>query len=151
MADGYAITKSNQALVAATAETVLQIATAATVRAQLTKLTIAFDGTSSTAEPVDVFLVYQDTAGTSSAATVGKLDSAAPTAQTAGRLDFTAEPTTDTSEIWRAMIHPQGGLYEVNWALGDPLAPKIAVSARLGLKCTAAANVNCSATLQWYE
>lgn len=149
--DVYAITKSNQALGAATAETVLQVVAAATVRPQVTSITIAFDGTSSTAEPVDVFLVTQDTAGTSSAATVGKLDPAAPAAQTTGRLDFTAEPTTDSNEIWRTMIHPQGGIYEKNWVIGDPTAPKLNVSTRLGLKMNAPAAVNCSATIQFAE
>lgn len=149
--DVYAQTVSNQALAAATAETVVQLVTAATVRAQLTKLAISFDGTSSTAEPVDVFLATQDTAGTSSAGTVGKLDPAAPTAQTTTRVSFTAEPTTDTNEVWRITLHPQGGLYEMNWPIGDPTAPKMAVSTRLGLKCLAAAAVNATVTVHWAE
>jgi len=149
--DVYSQTVTNNALAAATAETVVQLVTAATERIQITSITIAFDGTSSTAEPVDVFLVTQDTAGTSSAGTIGKLDAAAPTAQTTSRITFTAEPTTDSNEIWRTMIHPQGGIYEKNWALGDATAPKIAVSSRVGLKMNAPAAVNTSVTIQWVE
>lgn len=149
--DIYAQTATNRALVGATAQTIIQLVTPATVRAQVTKLTIAFDGVSSTAEPVDVFLVTQSTAGTSSGGTVGKLDAAAPTALVTTLISFSAEPAADSNEVWRAMIHPQGGLYEVNWAIGDKTAPFIAVSARLGLKCNAPAAVNCSATLQWAE
>lgn len=149
--DIYAQTKSNQALAAATAETIIQLVTPSTVRAQITKIAIAFDGTSSTAEPVDVFLCVQSTAGTSSGGTVAKLDPASPTALVTTLVDFTAEPAADSNEVWRVMIHPQGGLYEVNWALGDRTAPLMAVSTRWGLKCTAAAVVNVSATIQWCE
>lgn len=149
--DIYGTTATNNPLGAGVAETVIQLVTPATIRAQLTKLTIAFDGVSSTAEPVDVFLIVQDTAGTASAAVVGKLDPAAPTALVTALKTFTVEPTTDSNEVWRAMIHPQGGLYEVNWALGDRTAPLMNVSTRWGLKCSAPAAVNVSATLQWCE
>lgn len=149
--DIYGQTATNNALAAATPETIIQLVTPSTVRAQITKIAIAFDGTSSTAEPVDVFLVVQDTAGTSSAGTIGKLDPAAPTALVTTRITFTAEPTTDSNEVWRIVVHPQGGLYEVNWALGDRTAPLMAVSTRWGLKVNAPAVVNCSATIQWCE
>lgn len=149
--DIYAQTKSNQALAAGTPETIIQLVTPSTVRAQITKISIAFDGTSSTAEPCDVFLVVQSTAGTSSSGTIGKLDPAAPTALVTTLVDFTAEPGADSNEVWRTMIHPQGGLFEVNWALGDRTAPLMAVSTRWGLKVNAPAVVNCTATIQWCE
>lgn len=149
--DIYGTTSTNNALAAATAETIIQLVTPATVRAQITKIAISFDGVSSTAEPVDVFLVVQDTAGTSSSATIAKLDPAAPTSLLTALKTFTAEPTTDSNEVWRIMVHPQGGLYEVNWALGDRTAPLMNVSTRWGLKVNAAAVVNCSATVQWCE
>lgn len=149
--DVYAQTVTNRALSAATPQTIVQLVSAATVRPQVTSITIAFDGTSSTAEPVDVFLVTQSTAGTASAGTVGKLDPAAPTAQTTSQITFTVEPAADSNEVWRAMIHPQGGLYEKNWAIGDPTAPKMAVSTRLGLKMNAPAAVNTSVTVQFVE
>ncbi len=151
--DIYSQTVSNNPLGAGVPETVLQLVGVATLRAQVTKITLSFDGVSSTAEPVDVFLLLQDTAGTSSAGTIAKLDVAAPTANLTSRITFTAEPTTDSNEFWRAMIHPQGGLYEINWAIGDKTAPMtpLASPLRIGLKMNAPAAVNVSATIQWVE
>lgn len=149
--DIYAQTVSNRALATATPQTIIQLVTPATVRAQLTKVSFSFDGISSVAEPIDCFIVTQSTAGTSSGGTPSKLDPGAPTALVTTLITFTVEPGADSNEIWRDMVHPQGGLYEVNWALGDRTAPLMAVSTRLGLKFNAPAGVNVSATVQWVE
>src|SRR5882724_11114192 len=104
--DIYNQTVSNRAIVAATAQTVVQLVAASTCRPQLTGLTVCFDGGLSTAEPADVYLVQQTGAGTSSAGTIGKTDTSAPAAISATRVSFTAEPASDDAEIWRLMEHP---------------------------------------------
>lgn len=149
MADIYVVTKSNQALAAATAETVIQLVTPATVRARIVELGVFFDGITSTAEPVDVALTRQTTAGTASAGTVTPIDAAAPTGLVTAQIDFSAEPTSGV-ELGRWMVHPQGGAFIQKWDLWAE-APVMAVSTRLGIICTAAATVNVSAYIRWVE
>jgi hypothetical protein len=149
--DVYAQTVSNRQLTGGVPQTVVQLVTPGGLRAQLTKLKIAFDGVSSTAEPVDVSLVNQDSAGTSSAGTVGKIDPAAPTANCSTRVSFSSTEPNYSNEVWRDMVHPQAGSYECNWQIGDPTAPRMAVSSRLALVCNAPADVKTSVTFQWAE
>lgn len=149
MADIYVVTKSNEALAAATAETIIQLVTPSTVRARLIEFGVFFDGVTSTAEPVDVALSRQTTAGTASAGTVSPLDAGAPTGLTTAQITFTVEPTT-TIELGRWMVHPQGGALVIKYDLWAE-APVMNVSTRLALICTAAAVVNVSAYMKFCE
>jgi hypothetical protein len=149
MADIYVVTATNNALAAATAETVIQLVTPATVRARLIEFGVFFDGITSTAEPVDVALSRQTTAGTASAGTTSPLDAAAPTALCSSQITFTVEPTT-TIELGRWMVHPQGGALVIKYDLWAE-APVMNVSTRLGIICTAAAVVNVSAYMKFVE
>lgn len=152
--DVYAQTVTNRSCVAATPQTIIQLVTPGGLRAQLTKLKFSFDGVSSTEQPIDCSLVNEDGAGTSSAGTIGKIDPAAPTANCSTRVSFSSTEPNYSNEIWRDMVHPQGGSYECNWQIGDPTAPTMAVSTRLALVVnvpTGGTTVNCTAVMQWAE
>ena len=141
-------TIAEQALATATQETVLQLVAAANHRVKLLKWGVFFDGTSVSAEPVQVTLERQSTAGTSSANTPVKVDdSLAETLQTTARDVFTVEPTSgDVLGVFE--VHPQSGYAELL-----PLGQEIIIGGgdRLGIRCTAPAGVNCRAFMMFEE
>ena len=96
MADKYVCNADAVALAAATAKTVLQIATPSTTRARVCQLVVGFDGVTAANPPVLVELLRQTTAGTMTAQTPAPLDSAAPTSLATGSKNASAEPTADT-------------------------------------------------------
>lgn len=135
------------ALAAATAKTVLQLVAPANHRVKVIRWGVFFDGTSATAEPVQVRVLRQTTAGTMSSLTPVKLDdSIAETLQTTAQHTATAEPTAgDVLDI--AEIHPQQG-YDAILPPGMEII--IGGGDRLGIEVTAAAIVNCRAKF-WFE
>ena len=139
---------AEEALAAATAETVIQLVAAANHRVKVLRWGVFFDGTSVTAEPVQVRLVRQTDAGTASALTPVKLDdSLAETLQTTAQQDFTAEPTAgDVVDV--VEVHPQSG-YEVIYPLGQEVI--IGGGDRLGIECTAPDAVNVRAKIVFEE
>lgn len=127
------------ALSAATAKTVLQVAAPANQRLRLKAWGVYFDGTSVSAEPVQVSLVRQTTAGTMTAVTPEKCDDSLPeTVQSTAGANASAEPTTAGTLQYRE-VHPQSG-YEYNWGFGDE--DFIKGGGRVGIVCTAPATVN---------
>lgn len=131
-------TEAELALTAATAKTILQWVAPANQRVACTGFAVSFDGTSSTAEPVQVELVRQTDAGTSSAATPVRDGVGSETIQTTARKNATVEPTT-TDVLRRYNVHPQTGFER---AFGPDEEILIAGGGRLGLRCTAPAGVN---------
>lgn len=109
---------AEQALAVSETETLIQIVAAANHRVKVLAWGIFFDGTTVTNEPIQVELVRQSTAGTSSANTPVKWDdSIAETLLTTARDQFTIEPTTgDILDVKE--VHPQSG-YEVIYPLGQ--------------------------------
>ena len=136
------------ALAAATAKTVMQLVAASNHRVRLLRWGVFFDGTSVTAEPVQVRLLRQTTAGTMSALTpVKKDDSIAETLQTTAQHTATVEPTAgDVLDVKE--IHPQQG-YEYIAPLGQEYI--IGGADRLGIECTAPAVVNVRAVMEFEE
>lgn len=138
-----------QALTAATAKTVLQIKAPTNQRVAVRQISVSFDGASNTAVPVIVKVVRQTTAGTtSSSATIKAKDNDISTAIQSTVLDgFSAEPTYG-DQHWIAHIHPQtGAVYQL------PLPGEITLAGggRLGVVCTAPANVNCLCSIEAEE
>jgi hypothetical protein len=132
------------ALVAATAKTVIEIATSATDRNKIVGWWIEFDGATSSAVPVKVEVGrFSAAVTTATTATESKLDAAegAPSAvvkhSTAVEGAGTAEAGIETHRI-----HPQGGLV-IQYPLGRE--PVLAVSTFWRIRCTAAAGVNVTA------
>lgn len=135
-----ATTEGEVALVAATAKTVLQIVAPTNQRLLLKGFSVSFDGVASTDAPVQVHLVKQTTAGTSSPGTpVRDGDPGSETIQTTSRIAITVEPTT-TDILRRYEVHPQGGSIERAFDLDNIPIPG---GTRLGLRCTAPNAVNC--------
>jgi len=136
------------ALSAAVARTVIQMVAPANHRVVLTGWGVYFDGTSANAEPVQVEIVLQTTAGTMSALTPAKKDTSLPeTLLTTAQHSASAEPTT-TDVLDVIECHPQGG-YEK----AAPLMTEIVVGGgkRIGIRCTAPAGVNVRAKLEFEE
>lgn len=141
-------TITEQALGAATQETVLQLVAAANHRVKLLQWGVFFDGTSVSEAPVQVVLQRQSTAGTSSANTPVKIDdSLAETLQTTARDAFTVEPTSGDI-LWAGEVHPQSGYSEIL-----PLGQEIIIGGgdRIGIRCTAPAAVNARAFMKFEE
>lgn len=136
------------ALTAATARTVIQLVAATNHRVKLLGWGVFFDGVSTTAEPVQVRLLRQTTAGTMSSLTPVKMDdSLAESLLTTAQHTATAEPTAgDVLDVLE--VHPQQG-YEIMYPLGQE--PIIGGSDRLGIECTAPAGVNVRAKMRFEE
>lgn len=136
------------ALVAATAKTVLQLITAANHRVKVLRWGVFFDGVSGSAAPVEVALVRQTDAGTMTGLTPQKLDdSLAETLLTTAQHTATAEPT-GTIVVDMIECHPQSG-FEIIYPLGQEVI--IGGGDRLGVVCTAPANVNVRAKIVFEE
>lgn len=144
MADKYTLSVDNVSLVAATAKTVVQVATPATTRARLCSVEVGFQGVTSTDVPVLVELLRQTTAGTGTATTPAPLDPAAPASLATGLANHTAEPTAGTV-IKRWRLTPAGGVLVIPF-YGDE-QPVLGVSSWMGLRCTAAANTTVNAQI----
>jgi hypothetical protein len=142
-----ATTEGEIALSAATAKTVLQLVAAANHLVAVKGFSISFDGTSSSAEPVQVDILRQTTAGTSSAGTPVEETVTGVTLQTTSRITITAEPTAG-AVLRRYEVHPQAGLLE-KFTFEDEII--IGAAGRLGIRCTAPATVNCLAHMAFEE
>lgn len=135
------------ALSAATAKTVLQLVAAANHRVKVLGYQLAFDGVSTTAEPVQIRVLRQTTAGTMTALTPTKRDdSIADSLLTTAQHTATAEPTA--GDVLEAMeCHPQQG-YAVFYPMGAEII--IGGGDRVGWELTAPAAVNVRLTA-WFE
>ena len=136
-----AVPTAEIALTATTTRTVLQLVAAAQHRVKVSGWGIAFDGTSTTAEPVQVEVVRQTSAGTMTALTIVKInESDAETIQTTAQHSATSTEPTTTDIIDAMEVHPQQG-FEKLLPLGQEFIIK--GGNRLAIRCTAPANVNC--------
>jgi hypothetical protein len=134
------------ALAAATAKTLLQLVAPTNQRLALLELCVSFAGVSNTDQPVLVELLYQSTAGTSSALTpVQETPVGTETLQATALQTFTAEPTTG-GIVRRWTVHPQSGLVL-------PMMPELRIGGgqRLGLRCTAAQIQSATAYFRFAE
>lgn len=136
-----------EALAAGAIETVVQVVAPAAQKIKILAWGVFFDGTSSTAAPVELELQRQTSAGTSSALTPVRWDDDQPALQTTARQDFTAEP--GKSDVLESKeVHPQTG-YEVIYPPGGE--PWCGVGDRIGIEVTAPAAVNCRAYIRFEE
>lgn len=151
MASVYSITtEGEEALAAATAETLLQLNGVATCKAKIIQWSVSFDGTSATSAPVLVKLLRQTSTGASgSAASEVKWDPDNPTALLVGLHSFGTNPSAgDVLEYHE--VHPQGGIV-IQYPLGREPTIDNATSSKIGIEVTAASTVNAVATLVWEE
>lgn len=138
---------TEETLGVATAETIVQLVAATNHRIRVLGWGVFFDGTSATAEPVQVRLLRQTSAGTSSSLTLVKNHPADETIQTTALQDFSAEPTAgDVLDV--VEVHPQGG-YEKWFPPGYEII--VPGAGRIGIECTAPAAVNVRAKMFFEE
>jgi hypothetical protein len=139
---------AEEALGAAAVETIIQLVAPANHRVRVLGWGVFFDSVSPTAEPVQVRLLRQSTAGSGTSLALVKLDdSLAETLQTTALQDFIFEPTAgDVLDV--VEVHPQTG-YEVKYPMGQE--PIIGGGDRMGLDCTAPAIVNVRAKIFFEE
>jgi hypothetical protein len=148
MAGIRAVALTNEvALSAATAKTVIQIVAASNHRVLVKEWGVFFDGDDPLAEPVQVELVKQSTAGTMSSLTPAKITPGSETLQTTAQHTASAEPTK-SAVLDTVEVHPQSG-YEKILPLGEEII--IAGDERLGIVCTAAGAVNVRAKIKFEE
>lgn len=135
------------ALVAATAKTVIQLVAPANHRVKILGWGVFFDGVNTAAEPVQVAVVRQSTAGTMTSLSPVQVQPVSETIQTLAWHTATAEPTAGDT-IDAVECHPQQG-YEVKFPMGQEVI--VAGSGRLGITCTAPAAVNVRAKFIFEE
>lgn len=145
-----ATTEGEEALAAATAETLLALIGATTTKAKLIEWGVSFDGTSSTAAPVVVRLVRATVDGTGTAATEKPWDPDAPTAAVQAKHSYTAEPTKESQALIEVEVHPQGGV-SFQYPLGREPIIDNATGSILCIEATAPAIVNALAYMVWEE
>lgn len=147
-----ATTEGEEALAAATAETVIALMGVAAVHGKLVEFGISFDGVTAAAEPVQIELYRITANGTATGATEAKWDLASGvTAQITAHHSYTVEPTkTDRLACWE--VHPQGGSLVIQYPLGrEPTISNGSTSSGLAIVATAPAIVNVVAYVVWEE
>jgi hypothetical protein len=148
MADIICIAQTPEiALAVATAKTVLQVTAATNHRVKILGWGVFFDGVNTAAEPVQVRVLRQTTAGTSSGLSPVPLRPATETLQSVCSYGHTVEPTaSDVMDVIEC--HPQQG-YEVKFPMGQEII--IGGGGRLGIECISPAVVNVRAKFFYEE
>ena len=150
---GYWVgTSAAVALVGGTAKTVLMVITPAQFGGDLKKFRVEFDGVTASAVPALCELVTStnatnSTPGTANTSESGNIVQLYGRSITTGFTAFsasTSEPTVLTV-VERFLLTPVGGTLFYDFPLGD--TPDWAVSAGMGLRINAPANVNCRASM----
>lgn len=144
-------TEGEEALAAATAETLLQLRGSSSLKTSLIQWGVAFDATSATAEPVVVRLARQTTDGTATGASEVKQDPDDPAALVTSFHSFTGTEPTLGDILEEHEVYPGGIPLIVQYPLGDePIVDSDATS-RLAIVVTAPAIVNAVAHMRWRE
>ena len=141
---------SEIALTAATAKTVIQLIAASGHRVTILGWGVFFDGTSAAAEPVQVDVIRQTSAGTGGdALTLQKFDdSIADALATTALSDIDGSEPTGSVILDVAEVHPQAG-YEIMYPFGQEII--IGAGDRVGIRCNAPAAVNVRAKVRFQE
>lgn len=144
----FTVNVSGDAVAAATAKTIVQGVASASKSIELVRWGISFAGATATDTPVLVELLRLTSAGTSSAYTPLKLDSASDVALLTARTSHTAEPVAG-DVIEKFYVTPAGGLLYVQYAPDERV--KVAAAGRLGIRVLANNAVNVSAFMIFGE
>lgn len=143
-------TAGDISLGAGTAKTILSFINAANSLFRVTEVSVSFDGTSSTAEPVTVELMSstEAVAGTATTGTAVQVGGPTRTVQGTTKRNFTFEPTVLTT-MKRWLVHPQTGL-TIQFPLGrEP--EQVTTADAIVVRCTAPAAVNCQGYMEVEE
>jgi hypothetical protein len=136
-------------------KTLIQVATPSTQKISVFSWWVAFDGTSSSAAPIEVELIETNVAATVTSFTpVAFSDTSAPGSLCVGGTSATgtnasAEGTITASRLLDYQtVHPQAS-YRMEFSLGRE--PVIAVSSFLRLRVLAGASVGAACGIVWEE
>lgn len=90
---------------------------------KIKEIGISFDGTDGTKTPIRVDLVRADTDGTGTSGTVRVTDAGVDTAQATSKYNYSAgnQPTTNVANLRSWYVSPAGGLWVVQFPLGDEI------------------------------
>lgn len=147
---------TSTALVAATAQTLIQMAAPTNQRCAIYEYEISFDGTNSANTPANVLITRQSNAGTFTNTTVApvKINDPSGTLETL-QLNYqtvaTVEPTIAGGSTLKNYFLPVfGGSQSLQFA---PWTSELTImgGTRVGFKLTAAQNVNASMTASYEE
>ena len=124
-------------------KTILQVQAPANIRVKVLGWGIYFDGTAITADPVEITLLRQSSAGTMTPMTAIQINSVPETVQSLANYNATVEPSVgDIVDL--VQVHPQSG-FEVKYPKGEEVI--IPAGERLAIRTLAGAEVNCSAKI----
>jgi hypothetical protein len=142
-------TAGDIALTAATAKSIMSVIRGANLPVRIVELSVSFDGTSASNEPVTIELMSstEATAGTASGHTIAQVGGVPATPSATAKRNYTVEPTVLTT-LARWLVHPQAGIV-LQWPLGREPEQATASDA-LVVRVTAPANVNAQGYL-WFE
>ena len=150
MASIYSATTETEEALTTSAETVIALWGATTVKAAIVEWGVAFDSTSATAEPVRVRLIRATADGTGTGASEEAWDPDNPTANCAAKHTYTAEPTKATNPLAEYLVHPQAGVV-VQYPLGREPKLDNATTSGICIEVLAPAAVNAVAYIVWEE
>jgi hypothetical protein len=128
-------TEGEEAVSAATLETLLQYRGVTTLKLEICVMRLAADYTTDATGVVSWQLQYQSSDGTATGCTEVSGDPDDPTPAITGFRHFTAEPTPGTG-IESGMFNCNGGSDYFYYAEGDGIALDNATSSRIGLSLT---------------
>ena len=122
-------------LVASTTRTILQLL-AGTQPLRIKELGASFDGVDASLTPIRVDLVRQTAAGTASVTGGVPIEQAeiGPTSLTTYRAGFSSTEPTTTDVIRSWYVTPAGGLFVMQFPLGDE--PVVGTAGRIAIRCT---------------
>ena len=148
MSDMFGVAQTASiAIVANVAKTAVQLISPANHRVKVLGWGVFFDGISNTAQPIQIRLVRQTTAGTMTALTLNKTAPRAETLLTTAQHTATVEPSnSDVVDI--ITCHPQQG-YEIKFPFGQEIT--LGGGERIGLEILSTANINVRAKLFFEE
>jgi hypothetical protein len=139
-------TEGEEAVSAATVETLLQFRGVTTLKLEVCELSISADYTTDATGIVSWLLGYQSTDGTGSGASEIPGDPDDPTPAITGFTSFSAEPTP-SSTVLESHFNCNGGEVYRYYAEGDGITLDNATSSRLGLSVNSDKACNMKATL----
>jgi len=139
-------TEGEEAVSAATAETLLGFRGVTTLKVEIAEIALSADYTTDATGVVSWRLLYSSSDGTATGCTESSGDPDDPTPAITGFRHYTAEPTAST-EIMGGIFNCNGGSDYRYYAEGDGVALDNATSSRLSLEVTSDKACNMRGTL----
>jgi hypothetical protein len=134
MGDQYSVGVSGIALSSATAKTVLELVASASRRGALKYFAVSFNGVVSDI-PVLVEVIRGTATVTGTTITPAQVDPAAAAAQATVKHSASAEGTPATVPLESYYVTPNGGLFAIQFPLGDEYT--FTSASHLRIRCTA--------------